>query len=140
MDLSDREEFIKDVAREGLGGSLAIYAAAIFGVLALIAVPIYAAVAPQVYDNPAPEPLDPLLQGPIIGNRVSTPLPLSHLKPEILADPKYAAELNAKVKRSSLARHQTPHVARVREGEPAVAELPARRERSGFSLFGLFGG
>lgn len=139
MDWSGREEFLQEIADEGLGGSVAIYAGAVLGVLGVIAVPIYFAVSPQVYENPPLEPLDPLLQGPIIGNRVSTPMPLAYLKHEVLVDPKYVAELNARLKK----REAPPQVAqptRVRERGPAVAELPERRERSGFSLFNLFGG
>jgi len=138
MDWSGREELLRDMADEGLGGSVAIYAGAILGALGLIAVPIYVAVSPQVYDNPPLEPLDPLLQGPIIGNRVSTPMPLSHLKHEVLVDPKYVAELNARFKKREAAPQQ---VARpVRERGSAIAELPETRERSGFFLFNLFGG
>ncbi len=138
MDLSNREEFIRDVARDGLGGSVAIYMAAIAGALCLFAIPVSIAVSPQVYDNPPIEPLDPLLQGSIIGNRVSTPMPLAHLKHEVLVDPKYVAELNARLTK----REPSPaQMARpVRERGPAVAELPERRERSGFFLFNLFGG
>lgn len=140
MDWSGREEFLQEMADEGLGGSIAIYAGAILGVLGLIAVPIYLAVSPQVYENPPLEPLDPLLQGPIIGNRVSTPMPLAHLKHEVLVDPKYVAELNARLKKPEPVRQQTAHPVRVRERGPAVAELPERHERQGFFLFNLFGG
>lgn len=138
MDWFGREKFLQDMANEGLGGSVAIYAGAILGVLGLIAVPIYVAVSPQVYDNPPIEPLDPLLQGPIIGNRVSTPMPLAHLNQEVLVDPKYVAELNARLKKP--APQRAAHPVRVRERGPAVAELPERRDRPGFFLFNLFGG
>lgn len=140
MDWFGREEFLQDMADEGLGGSVAIYAGAILGVLGLIAVPIYVAVSPQVYDNPPIEPLDPLLQGPIIGNRVSTPMPLAHLEQKVLVDPKYVAELNARLKKRAPARQQVAQPTRVRERGPAIAELPQQRERSGFFLFNLFGG
>lgn len=140
MDWSGREEFLQEMADEGLGGSVAIYAGAILGALGLIAVPIYFAVSPQVYENPPLGPLDPLLQGPIIGNRVSTPMPLAHLKHEVLVDPKYVAELNARLKKREAPPQHVAQPTRVRERGPAVAELPERRERSGFSLFNLFGG
>jgi hypothetical protein len=140
-----REELKADLARDGLGGSVAIYAGALLGALALIAGPVYVAVAPQVYENPPPEPLDPLLKGPIVGSRVSTPMPLAQLKHQIIVDPKLVAELNARArKQPEPARRQTVqqtvHGASVRERGHTVAELPERRERTGFFLFNLFGG
>jgi len=140
MDWSGREELLEDMADEGLGGSVAIYAGAILGTLGLIAVPLYIALSPQVYENPPIEPLDPLLQGPIVGNRVSTPMPLAHLKHETLVDPKYVAELNAGLRKREPAARHVGGPALVRERGPAIAELPQRRERSGFFLFNLFGG
>lgn len=136
-----REELKAELAREGLGGSVAIYMGAVMGALALIAVPVYVAVAPQVYDNPPPEPLDPLLNGPIVGSRVSTPMPLAQLKPQVIVDPKVIAELNARAKpRPEPSRHQVAHPVPARERSHAVAGLPERRDRPGFFLFNLFGG
>lgn len=133
-----------ELAHEGLGGSVAIYMSGIVGALALIAVPIYFAAAPSVYDNPAPEPLDPLLQGPIAGSRVSTPMRLAHLKPAVLVDPKVIAELNRRAtpSRQPTVRAPTVHGAPARERVrgPAIAELPERRNERGFFLFNLFGG
>jgi len=144
MDPTDRDHLQDELSREGLGGSVAIYMGAIAGALCLIAVPVYLAVAPQVYDNQPPEPLDPLLNGPIVGSRVSTPMPLAHLKQEVIVDPKLVAELNATVRKTDAARHrsahETAHRAPIRERGPAVAELPERRDRPGFFLFNLFGG
>lgn len=134
---SSRDELIDQLAREGLGGSVAIYMSAIAATLAVIALPVYFAVAPSIYDNPPPEPLDPLLQGPIVGSRVSTPMPLAHLKREVIVDPKLIAEVN---RRAGPSRQQTVRSAPARERGPAVAELPERRERQGFFLFNLFGG
>lgn len=126
--------------RDGLGLSVAIYMGAIVAALGVMAVPVYFAVAPQVYENPPPEPLDPLLNGPIVGKRVSTPIPLALLKREQIVDPAVVAELNAKVKHGRPARHDVAHQSVRRERAAAVAELPERRERSGFFLFNLFGG
>lgn len=140
MDLYGREQLIEELATEGLGGSIAIYVGAVVGTLCLIAVPIYAALSPQVYENPRLQARDPLLQGPIVGNRVSSPVPLAHLKPEVLVDPKYVAELNARLKSARPAPQQVAQPARVRERGPTVADLPDRRDRPGFSLFNLFGG
>ena len=139
MDWSEQEHFKNELGREGLGGSVAIYMGAILGALGLIAVPVYIAAAPQVYENPRPEPLDPLLQGPIVGSRVSTPMRLVKLRQEVIVDPKLLAELNAKVRKTDPKHHQAIRTP-VRERGPALAELPERRERSGFFLFNLFGG
>ncbi|MBS0248705.1 MAG: hypothetical protein JSR61_18970 [Proteobacteria bacterium] len=119
---------------------MAIYMGAIVAALGVMAVPVYWAVAPQVYDNPPPEPLDPLLNGPIVGKRVSTPIPLAFLKHPDIVDPKLVAELNAKAKPASRPRHDVVHKPARRERAAAVAELPDRPERSGFFLFNLFGG
>jgi len=144
MDWSDREHLQDELTREGLGGSVAIYMGAIAGALGLLAIPVYLAVAPQVYENQPPEPLDPLLNGPIVGSRVSTPMPLAHLKHEAIVDPKLIAELNATAKKGGSARqqraHETVHRTPTHDRGPAVAELPEQRERSGFFLFNLFGG
>lgn len=130
--------------RDGLGFSVAIYMGAMLGTLGVIAVPVYYAVAPKVYDNPPPEPLDPLLNGPIVGKRVSTPVPLAMLKHPEIVDPKLVAELNAKLdaktREAKPARHEVAHQAVRRERPAAVAELPERPERSGSFLFNLFGG
>ncbi|MCW5694570.1 MAG: hypothetical protein KIT48_19600 [Pseudolabrys sp.] len=127
--------------RDGLGWAVAIYMAAMMGTLGALAVPVYYAVSPQVYENPPPEPLDPLLNGPIVGKRVSTPVPLALLKHPELVDPKLVAELNAKMNgKSKPARHEVAQQPARRERAAAVAELPDRPERSGFFLFNLFGG
>lgn len=130
-----RDELIEQLSQEGLGGSVTIYISAIAGVLALIAAPVYLAIAPTVYDNPPPEPLDPLLQGPIVGGRVSTPMRLAHLKSEVIVDPKVIAELNRRP-----APRQTARSAPAQERGTAIAELPERRNQTGFFLFNLFGG
>ena len=139
MDWSDHEHLKEELAREGLGGSVAIYMGAILGALGLIALPVYIAAAPQVYENPPHEPLDPLLQGPIVGSRVSTPMRLTQLRHEVLVDPKFVAELNSKARKTQSTRHQSVR-APVRERGPAIAELPVQRQQPGFSLFNLFGG
>lgn len=135
-----RDELRQELTREGLGGSVAIYMGAILVTLGAIAMPVYVALAPQVYENPPPEPLDPLLKGPIVGNRVSTPLKLALLKRGAIVDSKVVAELNAKAKKPRPARRQVAHRAPAGERGPTVAELPERRERPGLSLFSLFGG
>ncbi|MFA6266011.1 MAG: hypothetical protein WC670_09905 [Pseudolabrys sp.] len=130
--------------RDGLGLSVAIYMAAITATLAVIAVPVYLAAAPRVYENPPIPPLDPLLNGPIVGGRVSTPMALARLKREVIVDPAEVAALDARSgarskdagpKRRLTAQH-TVHLER---GTP-VAALPPQRERPSSFFFGLFGG
>lgn len=125
---------------DGLGLSLAIYMAAIVATMGVLAVPVYMAIGPQVYENPRPEPLDPLLNGPIVGQRVSTAIPLAFQKQQNLVDPKVLAELNAKTRPAPPPRHQVAHVPAQRRPAAAMAEAREPRERSGFSLFNLFGG
>lgn len=125
---------------DGLGLSLAIYMGAIVAMMGVLAVPVYMALGPQVYDNPRPEPLDPLLNGPIVGQRVSAAIPVALLKREPLVDPKVVAALNAKVRQAEPARHQVAHQPVHRQPAAAVAEAREPPQRSGFSLFSLFGG
>lgn len=126
--------------RDGLGLSVAIYMAAILGAMGVLAVPVYMAVAPKVYANPPVEPLDPLLNGPIVGKRVSTPVPLAFLKHPQIVDPKVVAELNANIQQARPARHEVAQRPARHDRGATVAELPERPERSGFFLFNLFGG
>ncbi len=123
---------------EGLGLSVLIYASAIFGTLAVVAVPIYLAVKPQVYENPPLVRADPLLNGPIVGYRVSTRVPLAILKRETILDPKIVAALNAKVR--NVERHASQQVAARRPQGTPVAELRDEPQRPTFFLFKLFGG
>lgn len=135
MDASDNE---------GLGLSVAIYIVAVVGALAILAVPIYLMNAPQVYENPKLAQSDPLLNGPIIGQRVSTSIPVAMLQRQQLIDPAILAALNAKTRKAEVARPRqerqiaqqpTPRVA----GTP-MAEARQERQRPGFFLFNLFGG
>ena len=126
--------------RDGLGLSVAIYMAAILGTMAVLAVPVSMAVGPQVYANPPLDPPDPLLNGPIVGKRVTSPVPVALLKKPVLADPAVVAELNARTRQAKPARQDVAHQPARREKAATVAELPARHERSGFFLFNLFGG
>src|SRR5665647_2490236 len=72
---------------EGLGLSLAIYVAAIACVFVLIAVPVYWANGPTVYDNPPLARSGPLMNGPIVGRQVSSAVPLVMLKRQASVDP-----------------------------------------------------
>jgi len=124
---------------EGLGLSLLIYAAAIAGVLTAVALPVYIANAPRVYDNPPLANADPLLNGPIIGERVSNRVPLGHLQRKTIVDPAVVAALNAKAERPKPVHHA------VRRNEDRatrtpVAELRAEPKHATFFLFRLFGG
>ena len=89
---------------DGLGISLAIYLAVILGVLAVVALPIYLANRTQVYPNPPLARADPLLNGPVIGERVPTSLPVAMLKKRTIVDPATLAALNAKAEKAEPAR------------------------------------
>ncbi|HEY5380533.1 MAG TPA: hypothetical protein VIJ78_13495 [Pseudolabrys sp.] len=123
---------------EGLGLSVLIYMAAILGGLALIAGPVYLVNRPQVYENPRLARADPLLNGPIVGKRVSTRVPLALLKHEPIVDPKIVAALNAKTKKTE--PHRTTHQVAERSRGTPVAELQPEPRRPTFFLFRLFGG
>ena len=81
-----------------------------------------------------------ILAGLMASAGLSSPVPLVLLKHRQIVDPAVVAELNAKVKHGRPARHEAAHQPVRRERAAAVAELPERRERSGFFLFNLFGG
>ncbi len=140
---------------EGLGLSLALFMGAILGVLALLAVPVWLAARPVVYDNPVLAKRDPLLNGPIVGHRDDRAIPLAMLKHQQLIDPKVVAALNAKLVETKLpgsklakadnAERPESHrparrTAERNVGTPVAQLQPERRERSGFFLFNLFGG
>lgn len=125
---------------EGLGLSLLVYMAAILGALAVLAVPVYFIIKPEVYANPTLARSD-LLGGPIVGSRLDTPFPLARLEHAIIVDPAMVAGLNARTKKSkSEPAHRAPQrAARQPTGTP-VADLQNERRRPTFSLFSLFGG
>lgn len=123
---------------EGLGLSLVIYMAAILGGLALIATPIYFANSPKVYDNPPLVRADPLLNGPVIGQRVTARTPLAVLKHQTFVDPNFVAALNAKMKQPE--QRRVSHQVAQRPRRQAVAELPDEPRHPRFFLFRLFGG
>jgi hypothetical protein len=123
---------------EGLGLSVLIYMAAILGALAAIAVPVYIANAPQVYENPKLARSDPLLGSPIVGDRGPTRVPLAMLKHETIVDPAILASVNAKSKAVATAHPATRAVAQRSRGTP-VADLQPEPPRHNFFL-NLFGG
>jgi hypothetical protein len=125
---------------EGLGLSILIYMVAITGALAAAAVPVYMANAPQVYDNPKIVRANPLLDGPIVGNRVPTRVPLAVLKRETIVDPAILASVKATAKKEVAAVHPAPHAQSQRTRGTPVADLQPERPHHGFFLFNLFGG
>jgi hypothetical protein len=124
---------------EGLGLSLLIYAGAILGALALVALPVYFTNRPQVYANPLLARADPLLNGPIVGNRISARVPLARLKKETIVDPAIVAALNEKTKKAAPVHSSAHRTARRATGTP-VADLQPERKQPTFFLFSLFGG
>jgi hypothetical protein len=126
---------------DGLGASVAIYLAAILGVLALLALPVYLATRPQVYDIPPLAHADPLLEGPIIGERMPTTPALAVLQNKPIVDPKVVAALNAKVKEPEHhVSYNVSHRVVRRRAETPVAQLPDEPRQPQFFLFKLFGG
>lgn len=119
--------------------SVLLYVGALVGVLAVAAVPVYLATKAEVYDIPPLARADPLLNGPIVGNRVSARVPLARLRRETILDPAIVEALNAKAEKAAPARHavrrSTP-----RPDRTPVAELRDEPKRQGFFLFNLFGG
>lgn len=125
-------------ASEGLGFSVAIYVAAVACVFVLIAVPVYWANGPTVYDNPTLARSGPLMNGPIVGRQVSSAVPLVMLKRQTIVDPAILAGLNAKAeKHAAKPRHATQKVAPRSMGTP-VADLQPDRTRRSFFPFSLF--
>jgi hypothetical protein len=125
---------------EGLGLSVLIYITAIFGGLAALSLPVYLAVKPTVFANPPLAQANPLLNGPVIGERDIGPAPLALLKHRTMVDPKLVAALNAKVKNRD--ERGVPHqVAQQKQPRgQSVAELPAESRRPTSFLQLLFGG
>jgi hypothetical protein len=130
----------ENVAFEGLGLSVLVYMAAIVGGLALIAVPVYFANGPRVYDNPPLARASPLLNGPVIGQRETARTPLAVLKHQTIVDPKFVAALNAKVKQPEQRRISASRQVAQRPHRQSVAELPVEPRQPQFFLFRLFGG
>ena len=123
----------------GLGASVLLYMAAVVGALALMAVPVYLANAPQVYENAPLARPDPLLNGPIIGNRPAIGLPVALLKRQDIIDPATLAALGAKEKRQAATPHSPQQRTAHRAGGTSVADLqPERPRRSSFFPFNLF--
>jgi hypothetical protein len=101
--------------------------------------PVYFTNRPQVYENPPLARADPLTNGPVVGNRVSSRVPLARLKRETIVDPAIVAALNEKTKKAAPVHSSTNRTARRATGTP-VAELQPERKQPTFFLFSLFGG
>src|SRR5664279_5021006 len=123
---------------EGLGLSLAIYLAAIACVFVLIAVPVYWANGPTVYDNPPLARSGPLMNGPIVGRQVSSAVPLVMLKRQAIVDPAMLAGLNAKAEKQAAKPRHAPHKVAARSNGTPVADLQTDRRRGSFFPFSLF--
>ena len=127
---------------EGLGLSLLVYLGAILGALAVLAVPVYVAIKPQVYDNPPLAASNPLLNGPIVGERVTGRAPVASLQRQAIADAETAKWLTARNRTAEPAPRAAQRVAQrpaLAHDEPAAAELQAkRRTRIAVFPFSLF--
>ena len=122
---------------DGLGFSLAVYLAAILGALAVIALPVYFATRTQVYPNPPLARADPLLNGPVVGERVPTSRPVAMLKKRTIVDPATLAALNAKAEKAAPAR-QPARRAASRPNRTPVADNQTEPQHHTFFLFNLF--
>jgi hypothetical protein len=125
---------------EGLGLSVLIYMTAIIGGLALIGLPFYLATKPQVYDNPQLARANPLLNGPVIGQRDTAVPPLAVRKHSNIVDPKFVATLNAKINQPERRHVNQQTASRPRPRGQAVAEARDEPQRPTSFFQKLFGG
>lgn len=127
---------------EGLGLSLLVYMGAILGVFAVLAVPVYVATKPQVYDNPPLASANPLLNGPILGDRQVGRMPVASLQRQAISDAESAKWLTARNRKVEPAPRAAQRVAQrpnATGDEPAPAELQTRRRtRIAVFPFSLF--
>ena len=121
---------------EGLGLSVLVYLGAILGALALLAVPAYYATRAEVHANPPLAQADPLLNSPIIGDRLAGRFPLARLQRQILVDPETVALLARKTKKPEPTRTAARPAHRA-TGTP-VATLQTERSRPAVFPFNLF--
>lgn len=121
---------------EGLGLSVLVYLGAILGVLTLLAVPAYYATRAEVHANPRLAQADPLLNGPIIGERLTGRFPLAQLQSQVVVEPETVALLTPKAKKPGPTRAASPPVHRA-TGTP-VAALQPERSRPAVFPFNLF--
>ncbi|MDI1345082.1 MAG: hypothetical protein PSV22_13405 [Pseudolabrys sp.] len=121
---------------EGLGLSVLLYLGAIVGALALLAVPTYYATRAEVHANPPLARADPLLNGPIIGDRLTGRFPLAMLQRQTLVDAETVALLKPKAKKSEPTRVAARQAHRA-TGTP-MAELQTERSRPAMFPFNLF--
>lgn len=121
---------------EGLGLSVLVYLGAILGALALLAVPAYYATRAEVHANPPLAQADPLLNGPIVGDRLAGRFPLARLQRQTLVDPETVALLAPKAKKSEPTRAVARPAPRA-TGTP-VATLQTERSRPAVFPFNLF--
>lgn len=122
---------------EGLGVSILIYVAAVFGVLAVFVLPVYYATGPTVYDSPPLARSGPLQGGPAYTHRDSARHTLAVLKRETLIDPAVLAALNSKAKKTAQPRRSAPQATK-RATRTDIAGLQAGQERTSIFPFSLF--
>jgi len=101
---------------EGLFGSLLIYASAVLGVLALVALPLWHASRPTVIPNVSAERVHEILAA----RRADGSFPVARLTEPNIFSPAAVAELNARSKQARLAQQTVAQVAqRADAGRPA---------------------
>lgn len=129
--------FMDTADSEGLGLSVLLYLGAIVGALALLAVPAYYATRAEVHANPPLAQADPLLNGPIVGDRLAGRFPLAMLQRQTLVDAETVALLKPRAtKKPEPVRTAARPVHRA-AGTP-MAELQTERSRPAAFPFSLF--
>jgi hypothetical protein len=123
---------------EGLGLSVFVYLGAILGALALFAVPAYYLTRAEVHANPRFTQADPLLNGPIVGERLAGRFPLAQLQRQVLTEPETVALLTPKAKKAEPARVAARPAHRAAPAGTPVAALQGERSRPSVFPFDLF--
>lgn len=111
-----------DERDEGLGVSVAIYAALMAGALALLVGPLLWANGTTVYDNPAPPKYDITSSRPLTAQQRQ--IPLAQLKHQDIVDQKALAEIQQKA---------PPKQERTREARSERSERPSRSARAAYA-------
>jgi hypothetical protein len=137
---------MNSTSTEGLGLSLAIYLAVLFGGLTLVVWPIYYANSPTVIENTAQPMQGSPLAKPLYADHRGEAFPLALLKKPDIVDAQSLAALNSYAKAPAAqprraaattvtARQPREHTA---SSDYASEQRPQQQRRSFFPFFSLF--
>ncbi len=137
---------MNSTSSQGLGLSLAIYLAVLFGGLTLVVWPIYYANSPTVIENTAQPMQSSPLAKPLYADRRGEAFPLALLKKPDIVDAQSLAALNSYAKASAAQPRRaaaTTGSAHPQHEQTASTEYAAERQRpqqrrSFFPFFSLF--